>query len=115
MLGRPPRFKRTDTRFPYTTLFRSYEEMAARPTAEMASHARDFDAYDPIADHLLVIDQALGAGVKGVVGTYRLIRREAAARVGSFYRSEEHTSELQSIMRISYAVFCLKKTQTQIP
>ncbi len=62
-----------------------YQEMAARPTPEMALEGRDFDGYDDIADHLLVIDST-----EGVVGTYRLIRRESAARKGSFYTADEY-------------------------
>ena len=46
-----------------------YQEMAAKPTAEMAAEDRDFDAFDEIADHLLVIDTKRGGGAEGVVGT----------------------------------------------
>lgn len=67
-----------------------YEEMSARPTAEMAAVRRDFDLYDEVCDHLLVIDHSLGHGAGGVVGTYRLIRRHVAARTGSFYSSDEY-------------------------
>ncbi len=67
-----------------------YEEMAAKPTAEMATQGRDFDGFDDIADHLLVIDESRGFGAAGVVGTYRLIRRESAARKGSFYTADEY-------------------------
>jgi L-ornithine Nalpha-acyltransferase len=67
-----------------------YQEMAAQPSPEMAAQLRDFDSYDPWADHLLVIDHAVGAGPKGVIGTYRLIRREVAARLGRFYSSAEY-------------------------
>src|SRR3546814_1236835 len=78
MIRRPPRSTRTDTLFPYTTLFRSLG---------VGNHA--------IAhDHAWRFDQA---------GFDRVVEAE----VGD--RSEEHTSELQSLMRISYAVFCLKK------
>src|SRR3546814_3701891 len=77
MIRRPPRSTRTDTHFPYTTLFRSGPGGAARP----------------------------GAGVAAA----RAVRRR-----GRRTRSEEHTSELQSLMRISYAVFCLKKKQTRL-
>src|SRR3546814_6117866 len=73
MIRRPPRSTRTDTLFPYTTLFRS--------GASILDHAVD--------RHLLA-------------GTY-------PQAVAHGDRSEEHTSELQSLMRISYAVFCLKK------
>jgi L-ornithine Nalpha-acyltransferase len=67
-----------------------YGEMAARPTPEMEAQARDFDDFDPVADHLLVIDNSRGDGPESVVGTYRLIRREAAAAVGRFYSSDEY-------------------------
>jgi len=67
-----------------------YEEMAARPSPEMARDGRDFDVYDDVADHLLVIDRRKGAGPSGVVGTYRLIRRAAAARIGRFYTADEY-------------------------
>jgi len=67
-----------------------FEEMQARPSAEIALLKRDFDHYDSHCDHLLVIDHGLGGGAAGVVGTYRLIRREVAARVGSFYSADEY-------------------------
>src|SRR3546814_3758172 len=92
MIRRPPRSTRTDTLFPYTTLFRSY-----------------------ISVYVYCPGEAIGSlsegGAKGLGGTYtspaaRCLRyAERASRT----RSEEHTSELQSLMRISYAVFCLKK------
>jgi putative hemolysin len=66
-----------------------YEEMAAHPTAEMAAARRDFDAFDEHCDHLLVIDHRHGAGAAGVVGTYRLLRRSAAAKAGGFYSAGE--------------------------
>src|SRR3546814_3568044 len=97
MIRRPPRSTRTDTLFPYTTLFRS--------------------SYDPTAvspDLLAITKQTLEEG-------YRLTSRFAATLNVDFkatdnltLRSEEHTSELQSLMRISYAVFCLKKHTTQL-
>lgn len=67
-----------------------YEEMGAKPTAEMAARRRDFDDFDELCDHLLVIDHAKGEGPDAVVGTYRLIRREMAARHGSFYSAAEY-------------------------
>jgi putative hemolysin len=66
-----------------------YEEMAARPTPAMAAVQRDFDAFDQYCDHLLVLDHRIGTGVDGVVGTYRLLRRVAAARAGRFYSADE--------------------------
>lgn len=67
-----------------------YDEMAAVPSDDMAARQRDFDAYDPVCDHLLVIDHARGAGPASVIGTYRLIRRSAAEKVGRFYSSDEY-------------------------
>jgi putative hemolysin len=67
-----------------------FEEMGARPDARAAATRRDRDEYDAVADHLLVLDHDLGDGAAGVVGTYRLIRREAAARVGRFYTETEY-------------------------
>lgn len=52
-----------------------YDEMKAQPSPEMAREKRDFDRYDRVCDHLLVIDRSLGDGADGVVGTYRLLRR----------------------------------------
>jgi len=67
-----------------------YDEMAAKPNAEMAARRQDFDDFDPIADHLIAIDRALGEGPEAVVATYRLIRREAAAAHGHFYSEDEY-------------------------
>lgn len=67
-----------------------YDEMSASPTPEMEARGRDFDDFDTIADHLLVIDHGRGQGPDMVVGTYRLIRRQAAARAGRFYSSAEY-------------------------
>lgn len=67
-----------------------YEEMTAQPTPEMATKRRDFDAFDTVCDHLLVLDRRRGEGPEGIVGTYRLIRRSAAARMGRFYSSAEY-------------------------
>ena len=66
-----------------------YERMGAHPAPEMARRRRDFDAFDDICDHLLVLDNGRGEGPEAVVGTYRLIRREAALRHGSFYSAAE--------------------------
>src|SRR3546814_3287929 len=84
MRRRPPRSTRTDTLFPYTTLFRSPAVHADR----QSRRARDV--------HL-----------RGAV--HRDRERGGDGSAGPLDRSEEHTSELQSLMRISYAVFCLKK------
>jgi L-ornithine Nalpha-acyltransferase len=67
-----------------------YQEMGARPDAETAASQRDRDVYDTVADHLLVVDHGLGEGAESVVGTYRLIQREAAEQIGCFYSSAEY-------------------------
>src|SRR3546814_2340231 len=87
MIRRPPRSTRTDTLFPYTTLFRSVFLGAA-------GHAYRGVVHDQVHRLVLVV---FGGG--------EVHAGQAVARG----RSEEHTSELQSLMRISYAVFCLKK------
>jgi putative hemolysin len=66
-----------------------YDEMGARPNAAMAASGRDFDEFDAACDHLLVIDWDLGLGSKGVVGTYRLQRRESS-RFLRFYTAGEY-------------------------
>jgi putative hemolysin len=67
-----------------------YEEMGAIPDAETAAAKRDRDEFDAIADHLVVLDHALGDGPEAVVGCYRLIRRAAAQRLGRFYSAAEY-------------------------
>ena len=67
-----------------------YEEMSAQPSAEMKAIGRDFDPFDEVCDHLLVLDRRRGEGPEGIVGTYRLIRRPAAAKMGRFYSSAEY-------------------------
>src|SRR3546814_5714174 len=94
MMRRPPRSTRTDTLFPYTTLFRSHRIWVypiAVPNIDPV-HARCALLYC----HLVLLPQSTTT-----------TPRRFPSRVSS--RSEEHTSELQSLMRISYAVFCLKK------
>src|SRR3546814_11301454 len=93
MIRRPPRSTRTDTLFPYTTLFRS------RPLHGDAG-GKDARARRDDADRL--------SGCRCHVGRDIKLDRAGDA-VDHALRSEEHTSELQSLMRISYAVFCLKK------
>lgn len=67
-----------------------YEELGARPTAEMAARRLDFDEFDRVCDHLLVIDRARSNGRPRVVGTYRLLRRTIARRAGKFYSEDEY-------------------------
>src|SRR3546814_5206424 len=96
MIRRPPRSTRTDTLFPYTTLFRSGAAAnAGAGEAAIGRFCEDFTAKARAGK----IDPAGGS---------------QAAAAGRTTRSEEHTSELQSLMRISYAVFCLKKKKTKI-
>src|SRR3546814_8357865 len=94
MIRRPPRSTRTDTLFPYTTLFRS----AARGCGQPAAGRTQAKARNSIR---CAVEIKLPAREID-----RLLRRPDRRGFG---RSEEHTSELQSLMRISYAVFCLKK------
>src|SRR3546814_4068611 len=133
MIRRPPRSTRTDTLFPYTTLFRSIGSQRAYPTAyELPEYvdesgngdgAKSFDSEN--RDQMF--DEAARLVVRHQQGFTSLIQRqlklgynragriidqlEAAGIVGSFERSEEHMSELQSLMRSSYAVFCSKKNK----
>jgi len=67
-----------------------YEEMTARPSPAIAAAGRDFDRFDPYCDHLVVLDRRLGNGPSALVGTYRLMRRDAAARIGRFYTQDEY-------------------------
>ncbi len=69
-----------------------YEEMSAIPTPEMRAEGRDFDRFDVVCDHLLVIDRSLHDedGQPVVVGTYRLMRNEYAAKVGGYYTATEY-------------------------
>src|SRR3546814_10522518 len=90
MIRRPPRSTRTDTLFPYTTLFRSLGQFRRAVFEQPAQRA--------------VFGQQLAGG------GHRVQPAQAGAEED---RSEEHTSELQSLMRNSYAVFCLKKKKTK--
>jgi putative hemolysin len=67
-----------------------YEEMGASADPRTVRSKRDRDAFDEVADHLLVLDHARGPGLKAVVGTYRLIQRDAAAKLGRFYSASEY-------------------------
>src|SRR3546814_5277435 len=103
MIRRPPRSTRTDTLFPYTTLFRSKREHQVVAWARQTT-AGDYENTATVAED-------------GYHGTYFIVEREVGGALVRYLerfddpqdRSEEHTSELQSLMRISYAVFCLKK------
>jgi putative hemolysin len=67
-----------------------YGELGARADTRTARLGRDKDRFDSVADHLIVVDHSIGSGAEGVVGTYRLIRREAAATLGRFYSADEY-------------------------
>src|SRR3546814_6334418 len=99
MIRRPPRSTPTDTLFPYTTLFRS----VAGWRRELKAAARATVRFETPPGHQLKIDFG---ETRVWIGDERLRVHLFVATLG---RSEEHTSELQSLMRISYAVFCLKK------
>src|SRR3546814_2398576 len=108
MIRRPPRSTRTDTLFPYTTLFRSVQFLFLRPrpfpplaakvqrSCQSESHRASF-----ALGWIYPLSARFGGMCDAGCGAFRPGRGQA--------RSEEHTSELQSLMRISYAVFCLKK------
>src|SRR3546814_5709685 len=105
MIRRPPRSTRTDTLFPYTTLFRSKvgRGIERRRKEVLAGHE-----HDHIIGRILEL-RLIRFGAQRV--DVRLHRGDMRRHMGRALglRSEEHTSELQSLMRISYAVFCLKK------
>ena len=67
-----------------------YEEMGAHPATDVAQKKRDFDPFDEVCDHLLVLDHERGGGVAAVVGTYRLLRRSQMSRIGRFYSADEY-------------------------
>ena len=66
-----------------------YEEFAAQPSDEMAEQRRDFDHFDAVADHLIVVDEAISDPRQQIVGTYRLMRRDVIEKIGEFYTSHE--------------------------
>src|SRR3546814_7015996 len=125
MIRRPPRSTRTDTLFPYTTLFRSVAP------ARRGEHAVAVEGLAAVAQAPSVHQSVCRAGVEaahfaqtrqqGEVGDaaqveHRTVFARRLQQRGvqrGQQRSEEHTSELQSLMRISYAVFCLKKKKTE--
>src|SRR3546814_7595823 len=102
MIRRPPRSTRTDTLFPYTTLFRS-----ARDTIARNAHRYDPNVLEALIDYTPLDSEHLAQNTDERHELGALEKRLNRSGLGK--RSEEHTSELQSLMRISYAVFCLKK------
>src|SRR3546814_3656299 len=108
MIRRPPRSTRTDTLFPYTTLFRSQVETVDSYALEVSENALNkMRAYDAPGSVYHSLAKALREAIR-VDPDPEYFKRIHMLRI-KFERSEEHTSELQSLMRISYAVFCLKK------
>src|SRR3546814_5578446 len=100
MMRRPPISPRTDTLFPYTTLFRSAHP---RPAGAMSGDAA-------LRDWTIDALEKLRREAARSADTHLLrLEFDGFPGIGFYFRSEEHTSELQSLMRISYAVFCLKK------
>src|SRR3546814_3334808 len=112
MIRRPPRSTRTDTLFPYTTLFRSRgrpERLPARRTGRpRTAAAAAVHRFAEEGQRSRRLGGGLGPRRRPGAGKLRQPDPDRAARHPR-QRSEEHTSELQSLMRISYAVFCLKK------
>src|SRR3546814_6126758 len=106
MLRRPPMSTRTDTPFPYTTLFRSGHAGSLQRLLDAELAVDGMGGRQQFAGRLLA-QHILGIGPAQQEGRVRLAVAELLDR--ELPRSEEHTSELQSLMRISYAVFCLKK------
>src|SRR3546814_18106696 len=101
MIRRPPRSTRTDTLFPYTTLFRSL--VARSPSGQAAAYPIVASTQkDGICHEVIAPAPNLAPELSA-----------QAQQIALTVRSEEHTSELQSLMRISYAVFCLNKKTTQ--
>src|SRR3546814_16345939 len=110
MIRRPPRSTRTDTLFPYTTLFRSLHLLHDAASAEKGADLPQPGGRSPgrrISHHSVEDRNRIGRAFRQGVSQ----RHAKPPPLPS--RSEEHTSELQSLMRISYAVFCLKKKKTQ--
>src|SRR3546814_10573249 len=117
MIRRPPRSTRTDTLFPYTTLFRSKRK--GRQGKDPSPQRRRAGLTHSVEPRLAAMICAIRASTAGSSPTLACLEKAAFAGLPikvsdmSLVRSEEHTSELQSLMRISYAVFCLKKKKRQ--
>src|SRR3546814_2130855 len=102
MIRRPPRSTRTDTLFPYTTLFRSSQARRNQPGPSRGA----------VPGRVAGIRPTRARGAARAPGNRKYLDCTRLWRL--HLRSEEHTSELQSLMRISYAVFCLKKKKNKI-
>src|SRR3546814_6885169 len=108
MIRRPPISTRTDTLFPYTTLFRSKWGLSELGPITFGEDEDEVFLGRSVTQHKSVSDET----ARRIDEVVRDILDKAYERTRT--RSEEHTSELQSLMRISYAVFCLKKKKQQI-
>src|SRR3546814_10728774 len=108
MRRRPPRSTRTDTLLPYTTLFRSV-------TGGLSSPPNNVGVCDRVISRIAtrMSGRDPSAWILREPGIGRVTESDSCSVCCSSERSEEHTSELQSLMRISYAVFCLKKKKKQ--
>src|SRR3546814_1249732 len=129
MIRRPPISTRTDTLFPYTTLFRSVdddlrrqyrgERFGLRRAQQLSRRGAGRTLVDDVQDTFRGQEADAGRACRGPGNDrFRPAPADARARQPAeqqlqIYRSEEHTSELQSLMRISYAVFCLKKQKNK--
>src|SRR3546814_3635336 len=113
MIRRPPRSTRTDTLFPYTTLFRSgFHPKRRFPMASLRTER--VLSVNHWSDSLFNFKTTREPGFRFESGHFVMVGMELAGKpLMRAFRSEEHTSELQSLMRISYAVFCLKKKKQQ--
>src|SRR3546814_5009276 len=105
MIRRPPRTTRTDTLFPYTTLFRSKLRI-------LLDLGDSYKRFNNLRQRVIAPSINEIMAKSGITITYQTITEGKTVKSLMFRRSEEHTSELQSLMRISYAVFCLKKKIT---
>src|SRR3546814_2268184 len=121
MIRRPPRSTRTDTLFPYTTLFRSPLAFAATPVATQsktpmvvmaAATSSIMDKSPYIVRTSQTVPQIVTPIAQWAARPESKIKR-VTTLISDYGRSEEHTSELQSLMRSSYAVFCLNKKQNK--
>src|SRR3546814_2085287 len=106
MIRRPPRSTRTDTLFPYTTLFRSESRHCGVVDDPLFIRTRIYGGSDLGGAGLILMRVSNSQAARGGL---RHSEEKWGWQQGMERRSEEHTSELQSLMRISYAVFCLKK------
>jgi putative hemolysin len=85
-----------------------YDERGALPDATAAASRRDSDDFDAVADHLLVVDHAIGSGPDSVVATYRLIRAQAASKLGRFYSADEY--DISAVVNFSGQVMELGRS-----